>query len=390
MNSCSIINGPAWLEVHLDKLRSNIARLRSCLPHGTKMMAVVKAQAYGTGAEMAAKTAIASGVDMLAVARVAEGTHLRQAGIKHPILNFGDLTDNEIETTLENDLITTIYNLDIAKILQSAAAKSNKIAKVHINIDTGMGRIGIRAEDVEKAISNILTMDKLKIEGIYSHFPSADEEDKSFSLSQIKAFRSAVGCVGKMLEKKPLLHMANTAAILMIPESHLDMVRPGIGLYGAYGSETIPRDAGLEPVAALRTRVGHIKRVPARTCISYGREYVTRVPTTIVTLPIGYGDGVNRKLSNKGEVIIHGKRFPIVGGVTMDQLMVDISDNTEIKIGDAATLMGCDGAEEITADDIAQQIGTIAYEVLTNLSARLPRVYIEGGSVIKVLRNGLI
>ena len=390
MNSYSIIEEPAWLEVDLDKLRSNIAKLRSCVPDETKMMAVVKAQGYGTGAEMAAKTAIASGVEMLAVARVAEGIHLRQVGITHPILNFGYLDDSEIGAAMENDLISTIYNLDIAEKLQSAAAKSNKTARVHINIDTGMGRIGIRTGDVEREISKIIQMENLNVEGFYSHFPSSDEDDKSFSLSQIETFRSAAQSVERMLQEKPLLHMATTAAILTIPESHLDMVRPGIGLYGAYGSETIPRDAGLELVAALKTRVAHIKRVPAGTPVSYGRTYVTGAPTTIVTLPVGYGDGVDRKLSNKGEVIIGGKRFPIIGRVTMDQIMVDIGDSTEVKIGDVVTLMGRDGTEEITADDIAELVGTIANEVLTGLSARLPRVYIEGGKVVKILRNGLI
>jgi alanine racemase len=390
MKSYLVVDEPAWVEVDLDKLRSNIAKLRSCVPGGTKMMAVVKAQGYGTGAEMAARTAIDSGVDMLAVARVAEGIHLRQVGIKHPILNFGYPADKEIEPALENDLINTIYNLDIAEKLQSAAAKINSIAKVHINIDTGMGRIGIRTEDVEQVISKILQMKNLKIEGLYSHFPSSDEDDKSFSHSQIATFRSMVERIGKMLEEKPLLHMATTAAILMVPESHFDMVRPGIGLYGAYGSDSIPRDAGLELVAALKARVGHVKRVAAGTSISYGRQFVASEPTTIATLPIGYGDGVDRRLSNKGEVIIQGKRFPIVGRVTMDQIMIDVGDDVEVKIGDVATLMGRNGNKEITADDIAQLIGTIANEVLTSLGVRLPRVYIDGGQAIKVLRNGLI
>ena len=384
------VAGPAWLEVDLDKLRRNIARLRSLVPDGTKVMAVVKAQAYGTGAEMAAKTAIESGVEMLAVARVAEGVHLRHTGIKHPILNLGYLADEDIETALACDLINTIYNIEVAHRIQQAAARMGLTAKIHINIDTGMGRIGVLPEDVEAVVSKILRMDKLAIKGFYSHFPSADEEDNSFSLSQVKSMCLSVEKVAPLLEEKPLLHMANTAATMTVPESHFDMVRQGIGIYGAYGSERLSRSTGLELIAAFRTIVAHIKRVPAGTPISYGRTSVTTKPTTIATLPVGYADGVNRKLSNTGEVLIHGRRFPIVGRVTMDHLMVDIGDNSDIEIGHIATIMGRDGTKEITADDIAALTGTIAYEVLTNISARIPRLYLKSGKVVRHLKNGLI
>lgn len=333
------------------------------------IIAVVKANAYGHGSVEIARHLASLGVPVLGVAFTSEAIRLREAAITSPILVFFD-RDN-IDECLRYGLTPVIFDLQSAKKFSSAARKMKKTVAVHIKVDTGMGRLGLTLDRAQKEVLGIAALENIKLEGLMSHFADADLKDKQFANHQMRAFLSLRNELRRKKVTFKYAHIANSAAVLSMPAAHLDMVRPGIMLYG-YG---IMKKDNLKPVLSLRSSVLLIKKVPAGTPISYARTFITKRKSTIATIPVGYADGYSRKLSNCGEVLINGRRAPIAGRVCMDTIMVDVTDIPNVKVGTEAVLIGRQGKEKITAADIAARTGTIPYEVLTSIGQRVKRVY---------------
>ena len=368
---------PTRAEVDLGALRFNIDQVRNKVGSQTKMMAVVKANGYGHGIVEVAKAAVEFGVDCLGVAYPKEGLILRQNGIVVPVVVLAGIVPDEADSCVDYGLETAVSTVDIARFVDEAAQRRERKAKVHLKIDTGMERLGVRAEDALGFAKDVAAMGHLEIVGIFTHFATSDESDKNFALRQLDRFGKAIDRIKAMGMEIPLRHIANSGAILDMPEAWFDMVRPGIILYGVYPSKETSESFPVKPVMALKSKVVFVKDVPANTSISYGRKYVTSRATRIATVAIGYADGYSRLLTNKSEVLIHGRRYRTVGVICMDQLMVDIGDSTDITVGDEVTLMGSDSAECITAWELSDRMNTIPYEILCAVSARVPRVYTQ-------------
>jgi alanine racemase len=355
-------------EIDLKNLSNNLKLVKSRTGN-KKILAVVKADAYGHGAVTISKHLLKNRVAMLGVASAAEGMELRDAGIKAPIVVFFD-TKN-IDAFLKYDLTPVVFDLDTAKKISIAASQKKKVVPIHIKVDTGMGRVGFDPEKALKAIPNMAKLKNIKVEGLMSHFSDADLKNKRFAHQQIRKFNRVIASLKEIGITFKYIHMANSAAVLTLPESHFNMVRPGIMLYG-YGCCESDK---LRPVMSLRSKVLFVKSVPKGTPISYGRTFVTKRRSTIATIPVGYADGYNRILSNKGRVIINGKFAPIAGRVCMDAFMVDATGIPNVNRNSEAILIGSKGRKKITADDIAGLTGTIPYEVLTSIGKRVERVY---------------
>lgn len=357
-----------FAEIDLRALTHNLGVVRKKIGD-RKILAVVKADAYGHGAVTISKHLIKNGVPALGVAFTKEGIELRESGIDSPILVFFD-RDN-IDSCLEYNLTPVVFDFNTAKTISSRAAKLNRSAPIHIKVDTGMGRVGFSLNNASKEIAKIAGLRNIELEGLMSHFSEADLQDKEFAGLQLKNFLSLVENLRQSDIRFKHLHMANSAAVLSMPEALLDMVRPGIMLYGY----SYPGVKGLKPVLTLKSKIVLLKKVPSGTPISYGRTFVTRRKSTIATIPVGYADGYNRKLSNCGKVIINGKRAPVAGRVCMDTIMVDVTDIPDVTYKSDVVLIGKKGKEKITADDIAGKTGTIPYEVLTSIGQRVKRTY---------------
>ena len=364
-----------WVEVDLSALASNYRFLKSRLSKGTKVMAAVKANAYGHGIVEVSRKLIECGIDYLGVACIDEALMLRKYFARKPVLNLGVFLRHDIETVLENNITVTVADLNAAKTLNAAARRLKKKARVHVKIDTGMGRLGVWHEEAEEFIIQLCSMDNLIIEGLYTHFPSADS-DEAFTKSQITAFCVLVNRLQIRGVSIPIKHAANSMAIIGFKDAHFNLVRPGLALYGLYPKDELLGKIDLRPVLSFKTKVAYIKKVAKGRSISYGRTYVTDKEAIIATLPVGYGDGYNRLLSNKGHVIIRGVRCPVVGVVCMDQTMVDVSCVKGVRIDDDVVLIGSQGAGKIRVEDIAALCRTIPYEVVCWISPRVPRVYI--------------
>ncbi len=364
-----------WVEVNLDAISHNINQIK-CLVEkkGSKLLAVVKDNAYGHGAIEVAKLAGKIPVYEIGVATVDEAIELRQAGINLPILVLGTTLPEYAEDIIKNNVTQTVCDLNICKKLSETAKKLHKRAKVHVKVDTGMGRIGIHYEDTLDLIKSINQFPELEIEGIFTHFAVADTEE-SYTNLQIERFQSIISNIEKNNICIPIKHSANSSAVLNFPSSYFDMVRPGIAIYGIYPCHNPKIKIDLKPALSLKTRVVYLKEVPEGESLSYGRTYFTRKNTKVATIAIGYGHGLNRKLSNIGEVIIRGKKAPIIGTICMDQSLCDVSHIADISVGDEVVVIGKQGDEEITADDLANKIGTIPYEILCNINERIPRLY---------------
>ncbi|MDK2880862.1 MAG: alanine racemase [Clostridia bacterium] len=371
---------PAWIEIDLSALCSNVRELRRVANPSAAVMAVVKANGYGHGLEEVSRAALKSGASWLGVALLQEALALREKGITAPILVLGYTPTEYAEDVVRNDVSQTVTAWEDAVALAAAARRLGKRAKVHIKIDTGMGRLGFYPNrDTLEVICRLARLPGLEVEGIYTHFATADEEDKSYTEEQFARFQ----CLLKELAARQLFirwkHCANSAALLDLPFTHLDLVRPGIAIYGYYPSSHVRHDLiSLKPVMSLKARLAFVKEVPAGSRISYGGTFVTRQRTRIATVPLGYGDGYSRLLSGKSEVLVKGVRAPVVGRICMDQLMVDVGHIPDVKQGDEVVLLGRQGEEEITAEELAKKLGTISYEVLCMLSVRLPRIYLNG------------
>lgn len=383
---------PTWAEINLDDLRHNLLEIRRITSTNAKLCAIVKADGYGHGAVEVAQTALSCGAHYLGVAFLDEAVELREKGIKAPILILGFTPENQFDTIIEHDITQTVYSLKSAILLSEKALKQKKKAKVHIKLDTGMSRIGFQTD--ASSISDIIKLfqlEGLKVEGIFTHFAKADEKDRTVTEEQFRIFTEAVNAIEAKEYKIPIKHIANSAGIIEYPNTHLDMVRPGIILYGMYPSDEITKSKiHLKPILSLKTRVAHVKSLPKGKAISYGGTYITERHTIIATLPVGYADGYSRLLSSRAQVLINGQRAPVVGRICMDQCMVDVTDiQGEVKPKDEVTLIGADGSERIEAEDIAKIIGTINYEITCGISKRVPRVYISNGK-IQNIKNFLV
>jgi len=361
-------------EISLSAISSNLDKVRS-IAGRRKIMAIVKASAYGHGTIPVVERLIAGGVDMLGVANVEEGVELRDAGISHPIVVLSGIVPDEIPAVIEYNLTPVIYNLPLVRSLSRLSSEKGKTTNIHIKIDTGMSRLGIIDEEAVEIIKEIAELKGIRLEGIMTHFADADL-DKEYTVFQLKRFNNLIEGLKRIGINFPLCHAANSAAILTLRASLLDMLRPGIMLYGYLPSEQI-HSIALKPALTLKSHILFIKRIPAGTPVSYGRTFITKRASSIAIVPVGYADGYNRLLSNRGEVLIKGERAPVIGRVCMDMTMVDVTDISGVREGDEVVLIGRQGEGFIGADEIAKKIGTIPYEILCSISSRVPRVYKE-------------
>ncbi len=367
---------PTHAVIDLTALDHNIRSIRRRAA-GKKIMAIVKANAYGHGILEITRQAVASGVDYIGVGFLEEGIFLRQNDVEAPILVMGGILGYQVRKFIQYDLEITVSSLELARQIDRDAG--NQKARVHLKIDTGMERIGVSYQHAVDFVREVTKLQHIEMVGIYSHFATADEKDSPFTAVQLERYAHVIDTLRSEGIDAPLKHICNTGAVAGMDANYGNMVRPGLGLYGMYPSRSSPNDLDLKPVLSLLSKVVFIKRVPADTGISYGLLYRTKVPSNIVTIPIGYGDGYSRLLTNNADVLIHGKRYPVVGAICMDQLMVNLGDD-KAEIGDEVVLVGRMGQEEIMAAEIAERMGTIPYEVTCMINARVPRLYIDSNS----------
>lgn len=368
---------PIWAEINLAAIRHNIREVRRLAGPRREIMAVVKANGYGHGAVPVARAALEAGATRLAVARLCEALELRRAGIEAPVLIFGYVPPEQLPCALENKITLTVYRPDMAEQVAVAAESKGTRATVHLEVDTGMGRLGFPAEDEGAAeIQKVCLLPGLQVEGIYTHFAAADETDKSYTRWQFDRFLSLLRNLESRGISFPLRHCANSAAIIDFPESHLDLVRPGIMLYGLYPSAEVAKDrVALQPAMTLKARLAHVKKVEPGTKISYGCTYTAPAQTVVATLPIGYADGYPRLLSSRGQVIIRGQRAPVIGRVCMDQCMVDVGHIPGVQRDDPVIVFGQDKNNSLPVEELAGWLGTINYEVVCWVGSRVPRIY---------------
>jgi len=370
---------PVWAEIDLKAIARNMQEIRRLVSPRAGIMAVVKADAYGHGAVEVAQAALVNGAGRLAVATIAEGKELRAAGVNVPILLLGYTPYSQFAEVINLSLSQAVYTLEMAAVLDAAAARLGKQATVHIKIDTGMGRLGLQCGEVAtKEALQIARLPHLDVEGIFTHFATADSRDKSYAMQQFNLFVSFLDGLRKAGLEIPLQHCANSAALIDLPQTHLNMVRPGIIIYGLYPSGEVQRSViSLQPAMTFKTRVAQVKKVPANCPISYGAIYRTPRSTVIATLPVGYADGYNRLLSSKGKVLIHGQKAEVVGRVCMDQCMVDAGHIDGVCPGDEVVLFGRQREVVLPVEEVAEAIGTINYEVVCMINSRVPRVYLK-------------
>lgn len=369
---------PTWAEIDLRAIKHNLKEIRRVTHPGADIMAVVKANAYGHGVLPVASVVLANGATSLAVAIPEEGIYLRRQGISVPILLLGLTLPEQAEEIVRNHLTPTVATWDSAVALADAARRLDSSVNVFVKLDTGMHRIGLQCDEAIEFVKNLLTLKGVVVQGIFTHFSMSDMRDKSYTHRQFRCFKQVVTALRNQGIDIPLKSTANSAAVSDLPDTHLDIVRPGIILYGLPPSAEVGGSLSLRPAMQFKTRVIYVKKVPAGSKISYGGTFTTSAASVIATLPVGYADGYNRLLSNKADVLIQGTRCPVVGRVCMDQITVDVTHLPSVSIGEEAVLFGRQGQEEISVDEIANILNTINYEVVCWVSDRVPRVYING------------
>jgi len=370
----SIALRPTVIDVDCGALRHNIAQIRARVG-SARIMGTVKANAYGHGLIRTAQELLSCGVDELGVAFLEEGIALRRAGITAPVLVLGGIIGNQISHFLEHDLQITASSVYKLRQIDETAAAMGRRAQVQLKIDTGMGRIGIRHENAVMLFDAMREARHADLCGVYSHFAASHDADPAFTKLQLQRFMEVLDYFPRNGLPMPVRHIANSGAILQHEDAILDMVRPGIMMYGVYPGPDVLRSVALRPVLAMRTRVVYFKVVRAGTAIGYDHTWTAERDTRVVTLPVGYGDGYARALSNRGDVLIHGKRYPIVGRISMDQCMVDIGSDSAYN-GDEVTLIGAQDGARITVEELAEHCDTIPYEILTMINTRVPRRYL--------------
>jgi alanine racemase len=364
---------PTFAEIDLDAIRHNLEIVNYLVGNETKILGVVKADAYGHGIKEVSK-AILDYVDYFGVASLDEARVLREAGIKKPILVIGAILPEEIEGVLRFNVIQTVSDLNIPRKLSKLAIANNRKIKVHVKIDTGMGRLGFWHREAVGFIKKIASLKNIIIDGIFTHFPNA-EADRVFTYNQIRNFKLLIEELWAHNIDIPIKHTANSMALIDFKDSHMNMVRPGLMMYGIYPKPSLMKNILLRPALTLKTKIAYLKAVQKGRTISYGMTYITRKQTKIATIPVGYGDGYSRHFSNRSEVLIRGVRCPIVGRVCMDMCMVDVGHLKHVNVGDDVILIGRQANEIIRAEELARLIGTIPYEILCNIGRRVPRIY---------------
>ncbi len=381
-----------FAEINLKAFKHNLQNLKTItepatgLSPATGIMAVIKADAYGHGALPCAKAAVDSGVDYLGVGIIEEGIELRKNGVTDPILILGSIFPDEAADLVRHDLATILCTPHLAETLAKEAEKQGKTVNVHIKVDTGMNRLGVLPENLLPLIKTINNLPNLKLEGLSTHFSSADDEDTSITTQQMELFQKTLSELQKAgVTMPPLTHLANTSALLRFPESRSKMVRPGLILYGALPSpvlnpvvQEICQKENLEnfqPVMQWKSRIILLKSVQKGQPLSYSRKHFTQKNSLIATLPIGYADGLNRNLSNNMDVLIRGKRAPQVGTICMDMILIDVTEVPDVQMGDEVVIFGKQGEEEILVEELAKKSNTIPYEILCNVGKRVPRIY---------------
>lgn len=368
---------PTWLEIDLSAIANNARQIKALVGPRVRVLASLKADAYGHGALKVARTVLHNGVSMLGVATVSEGTPLREAGITAPILVFGYVPLWQMREAVRLGLTVTLYTREAAQALARAAQALGQTTRVHVKVDTGMGRLGIRFEETTEILSllhEIRNLPGLELEGLFTHFAMADAADLSHTHLQLTRFQHVLHIVESEGIRPPLVHACNSAATLRVPEAHFDMVRPGIALYGLDPSAEARLPEGFRAALSFKTQIAQVKIIPAGECISYGCIYTTERPTRIAVLPVGYADGFRRSPATWGRVLVAGQEAPLVGRVCMDQCMIDVTHIPQARIGDEVVLIGRQGQAALTAEQVAQRLGTVNYEVVSEILARVPRV----------------
>ncbi|MFZ5354464.1 MAG: alanine racemase [Bacillota bacterium] len=378
----------AWAEIDLDKLAHNIREVRRLTAKDALVTAVIKADGYGHGAIKIASTLLENGADRIAVAVLDEAIELRQAGFTEvPLFILGYTNPERAESVIKYNLEQTVYSWELAEALSNKAVEMNSTVKVHIKIDTGMGRIGLQPtmESVE-LIRRIHSLPNLIIEGIFTHFAAADEKDKSYAILQYEKFRWICSELQNQGINIKLKHCGNSATIIDLPDFHMNMVRAGIMLYGLAPSQDVELSKlKLKQVMSLKVRISHVKEIEEGQSVSYGRKFIAVRKSKIASLPIGYADGYTRMLSGKAEALIKGKRVPVVGRICMDQCMIDVTGIDDVQVGDEVVLFGEQGSGFISIDELAEKLGTINYEIVCMIGKRVPRVYIRNGKTVDYL-----
>jgi len=381
----TIITRPVWAEINLDNLAYNIREVRRVTPSGVLITAVIKADGYGHGAAMIGQTLLENGADRFAVAMLSEGLQLRKAFPETEILILGYTPEELAGEAVENRLTQTVFSKEQAQAVSRNAQAMNRTAKIHIKLDTGMGRIGMQTtESTVSEILEISEMSGIEIEGMFTHFAVADETDKQFTHEQVKKYR----WVQEQLENRgvriPICHVSNSAGIIDLPDYHFNMVRAGIVLYGLYPSDEVSHTGvSLKEVMTLKARVSHVKELEAGRGVSYGLKYRTEQCEKIATLPLGYADGYTRMLSGKAHVMIQGQRVPVVGRICMDQCMIRVT-GLDVKPGDEVVLFGGNDSSGVSIDEVAAWLGTINYEIICMIDKRVPRVYMKDNAIVAV------
>ena len=371
---------PVWAEVDLDAIAANIAGLRQRIGDSPELLAVVKANGYGHGAVPVARTALEAGAQRLGVACLDEAVQLRRTGINAPMVILGHTPVWEAERLVEYKVTPTVDTKQLALAVARLSTERGIVTPVHLKVETGMNRFGMPPNEVVDFAQFLRTLPGLNVEGLYTHFAMADEADKTFTRQQFKLFLSAA----ERLPWIPCRHVANSAAVLDEPQMCLDMVRPGISLYGCYPSSQVSHSVQLKPALSLKSRVVRLHDLAPGDVVSYGGTWVAQKSTRIALVPCGYADGLPRVLSNRGSVLIRAQRAPIVGRICMDQFVVDVGHLSGVALGDEVIIIGRQGEGQITVEEVASLASTINYEILCGISPRVPRVYRKGGEIVLV------
>ena len=366
---------PTYATVNLAALAHNLSRIKHYLSPGCGVMAIVKANAYGHGAIETAQSLAHQGIRQFAVASLDEGITLRQAGLSESIVVLGALFEEQVPDLIAHRLTPVVSDGHIIPALAKAVHSHQAPYPIHLKVETGMGRLGFSLEALLTALDNPLLRSSLKVEGLMTHLADADGTDSTFTERQLSSFNALLEQIRLRGFTAPLVHAANSAAIVRFPDAHFSLVRPGIMLYGYHTLPATIPDPDLRPVLSLHTTVAQLRTIPQGSSVSYNGTFVAQRQTRIAVLPIGYADGYSRQLSHHGSVLIQGRRVPIVGLVCMDMIMVDVTDLAPVQVGETVTLIGQQGEESIWADEVAGWIGTIPYEVLCGIGSRVPRVY---------------
>lgn len=377
--------GSAWLEINLDAVKSNIVNIRNLIGKQIKIMGIVKGNGYGHDAIEVARIILENGADELAVARIEEALFLRKNNITAPILVLGVAFKEKAKLYLDYNIKPSLSDLDTIYSFNNFASQLNQKMKIHLKIDTGMGRLGMKLAELKQTISDFEKMQNIEIEGVYTHFSTSDEGDKKYTYYQFDLFKEAIDLFKNSNIPIPYFHTANSGAILDLPETWLDIVRPGCLIYGLYPSVDVRRTIGLTPALSFKSRISFIKNVQTGSFIGYGKTCQVKRETRVATVPVGYADGYPRLLSNRGEVLIRGKMTRVLGRVCMDQLMADVTDIENATVGDEIVLWGIQGDKNIPVEDIARKVGTIVDEIvhLTD-KARVAKMFIRDGKPWKI------